>query len=112
MDNIEKLRAKLLESLEKDYDKWTIDHCAGYDMSWTQYESPKYGSISFVIGHLNFGTAVFIKGMYAYSLNCKPWNMFGKQARLELAVKKYIKDREKKAHEAYISEQIKRSISI
>ena len=35
---------RFLESMENDYEKWTMTHCAGADWSWTEYYSPDYHS--------------------------------------------------------------------
>jgi len=35
---------RFIESMEKDYEKWEMKHCAGAGWSWTEYHSPAYHS--------------------------------------------------------------------
>jgi hypothetical protein len=35
---------RFMESMENDYEKWTMTHCAGADWSWTEYHSADYHS--------------------------------------------------------------------
>lgn len=35
---------RFIESMENDYQKWTMTHCSGADWSWTEYHSPDYHS--------------------------------------------------------------------
>ena len=34
--------SRMIDSLEKDYDKWEMKHCSGADWSWTEYHGPEY----------------------------------------------------------------------
>lgn len=75
----------LLHSLTVDKNKWSIESRGAADVSWIEYHSLKYNNIEFCVGHLNFGTCVFINGRIAFSFFSLPFT------KLNFAIKEMKK---------------------
>jgi hypothetical protein len=63
--------SRMIDSLEKDYDKWKITHCEGPGMAWTEYHGPEYENqeknrISFAYT-LNY-TGAYINGRIGWTV--------------------------------------------
>lgn len=85
-----KYKDLLLYSLTVDKNKWSIESHGAADVSWIEYHSPKYKNIEFCVGHLNFGTCVFINGRIGFSFFSLP---FTKLSSAIKEMKKCVKNR-------------------
>lgn len=100
---VQEMYKKLLaESLRYDTKLWTRVETSSWDESWVEYHSPTYNGITFVVGHSAFGTAVFIRGSYVFSIRILP---FSKLWRLRREMKKVVNkiimdDFNKRLHDA------------
>jgi hypothetical protein len=60
--------SRFIESMETDYMKWKMDHCAGAGMSWTEFHSPEYENEN---GKVSFGWSLNHDG--AWVNGCFSW---------------------------------------
>jgi hypothetical protein len=60
---------KFIQSMENDYERWEMNHCAAVDWSWTEYHSPNYeneeGRVSFGFSLNHIGA--WIDGYFQWS---------------------------------------------
>lgn len=98
--------SRLIDSLENDYERWEMKHCAGYDQSWTEYHSPEYkngnGKRLRFADTLNWFGA-YVDGTWSWDIPLKyRWNIFDSRMwRLRKAfreMKKYHIEKEKRKH--------------
>ena len=99
---------RFIQSMENDYEKWTMTVYSGMDGSWHEYRSPDYtnanGRICFGFGLCNSGA--WIDGMFRWSLPFGAlFNPFSKTSwrfrAAERKMKRYLKS---KAHQQYLEE--------
>jgi hypothetical protein len=95
---------RFINSMENDYEAWTMKHCAGPGMAWTEYHSPDYRN---VIGRLSFGfslcnSGAWVDGYFRWSLPVSVSNPFTKVfwrfRSAQRTMKSYLKDKEKREH--------------
>ena len=98
--------SRMIDSLEKDYDKWEMKYCEGFDWGWTEYHGPEYkneagNSIKFAFT-LNSDGA-YVDGRMGWSIPFMVrFNPFSYQGRrLKKAAKRmksHLRGKEKKEH--------------
>lgn len=102
----EKYKELLYKSLTEDTHLWQIQGCGAADWSWTEYHSPYYGKrenetqIRFYVGNLNFGTCVFVNGVYSMSFKVLPFSKLSKAIK---NMKRYIKIKQDKEYNEMLS---------
>lgn len=98
---------RFMESMENDYEKWTITHCAGAGLSWTEYSSPDYHSPDTENGgsnRISFGfslnhTGAAINGIWSWEIPFSVINPFTKTfwsfRKARIKMQRFLREKEK-----------------
>lgn len=76
--------SRMIDSLEKDFEKWEMRYHSSYIGGYTEYVSPEYKNgggkkIQFVLGEIHDGA--YVDGYFSWGIGFRKYNLFSYQTR-------------------------------